>query len=130
MPYANSRNSTRGAAQDGFMQAYASVAVDSERKYWILAEDEWPGLYGDDHADLQRAFDIACASGDAACAGALSLGVGLHATIRDAESSLLRRMQAVHALLASADALASARILTFLTSMPLVLVPGLHRLDL
>lgn len=118
------------AAQADFVTTCASVALESEQRYWTVPEAQWRGLYGGDCHDLQRAFDMACASGDAACASAIGVGVALHASIRDAESSLLPRMRALHMLLGGADALASARILTFLTSFPLVLLPGLHRGDL
>lgn len=70
------------AAQADFVRTCASVALASERRYWTVPQAHWRGQYGGDYHDMQRAFDIACASRDAGCASAISVSLALHAVRR------------------------------------------------
>ena len=118
-----------GLAEQRHGAAMAELAETIERHFWELSDATWLARYAADYDDLQIAFDRACARHDADVAAATGIALTRLDHLRSVNAPRLARAAALHALLPSASAQASAWIWSCLASHGLLALEVVSRLE-
>ena len=109
--------------------ALQRLADEAEQAFWVQPEDPWLERYRFEYADIEQAFERACATGAAEVAAATAEVLGRINTLRSINTFARRRMDACHALLGSAEAAVQARLWDCVISHRVVFSTRVPRLE-
>ena len=123
------RQGERDCALRHHEQVMTQRAGQGDEQFWRLSDHAWLSHFSSDLPDVMEAFARACERGDADTAAVLSIGLRPHFVLKGLDAPARQVTQQLLALLPGASPLAQARIWTFVSSMNLVSVGGISRLE-
>ncbi len=109
-------------------EAMREVAIEANASYWTQAD--WLERFIREYADLQAAFEHACARRDAALAAPIAQALSFLDLERNDHSPVRGRKRAVHPLLATAGGRDRALLLNAMSIFRMVYDPTYSRIDI